>query len=123
MNRITKVLLSVLAVGIAQLLLKYGMNKLGPLSFSSDNLLQTAASLFTSPAILIGAVLFGASSLLWLLAISETELSYAYPILGLGYAFVAFFSWILFNETLSAVRWIGIITITAGIIVMSRSGE
>lgn len=111
---------SVIAVGLGEILLKYGLTKLGQLDFGQF-MLQSFILIFTSPYILLGILLFSASSLLWLIALSETELSYAYPLLGMGYAVVAFFSWIIFNEALTALRIVGILVIMSGVIMMSRS--
>ncbi|HII14871.1 MAG TPA: EamA family transporter [Nanoarchaeota archaeon] len=111
---------SVTAVAAGELLLKQGLIKLGPLDFAA-NAASSFISIFTSPYILLGIVLFAASSLLWLIAISKTELSYAYPLMGIGYAVVAFFSWLLFNEALTALRILGIFVIMAGVVMMARS--
>jgi len=121
MKKTKTVLLSVLAVGIGQIFLKYGLKQLGGVTYSLANLGSTLASIFSNPAILAGTFLFALSSLLWLLAISETDLSYAYPLLGFGYALVAFLSWLIFSEVMPAVRIVGIFIITTGIILMSRT--
>ncbi|MBU2589403.1 MAG: multidrug resistance protein [Nanoarchaeota archaeon] len=121
MKKTKTVLLSVLTVAIGQLLLKYGMNQIGPLSFSFSTLISTAVNVFSNPFVVVGFLLFASSSLLWLVAISEAELSYAYPLLGAGYALVALLSWVLFGEAVSTLRIFGIFVITSGVILMSRS--
>jgi len=83
MKKTKTVLLSVLAVAMGQLLLKYGMNQVGALSFSFSTLATTFITVFSNIFVVIGFLLFASSSLLWLIAISESELSYAYPLLGL----------------------------------------
>jgi len=55
------------------------------------------------------------------MALSETELSYAYPLLGAGYALVAILSCAFFKETFSVVRMAGVGIVVIGIILMSRS--
>lgn len=121
MKKTKTVLLSVLAVALGQLLLKYGMNQVGALSFSFSTLGNTFITVFSNIYVVIGFLLFASSSLLWLIAISESELSYAYPLLGAGYALVAVLSWFFFNENMSTLRIFGIITITVGVVMMSRS--
>jgi multidrug transporter EmrE-like cation transporter len=120
LRKTVTILGSVIAVGIGELMLKYGLNRLGTLDFGSA-MIQSFIQVATSPYILTGLALFVMSSLLWLIALSETELSYAYPLLGTGYAIVAFFSWLLFNEALGALRIMGIFVIIAGVAMMSRS--
>ncbi len=121
MNKTKLVLLSVFTVSIAQILLKYGVNQLGTISYHLSSLVITFLTIFSNPAILIGLALFGLSSLLWLIAISESELSFAYPLLGTGYAVVAILSWLLFNENMSMLRIFGIIVVFLGVYNMSRS--
>jgi len=53
--------------------------------------------------------------------LSETELSYAYPIVSLSYIIVIFGSIILFHEDVSLLRWIGVILICIGVCVVARS--
>lgn len=119
-KKLKAILLSVAAVSAAQILLKYGLKSAGEISFAR-HFFSTFLNLMLNPYILLGFVLFGASSVLWLIAISETDLSYAYPLLGMGYAIVAILSWLIFNETIGALRIAGIATIMLGIVLMSRS--
>lgn len=114
------ILCSVLSVSTGELLLKYGLNKLETLDFIAKAA-ESFISIAMSPYIWIGLILFGVSSLLWLVALSKTELSYAYPLMGMGYAVVAFFSWLIFNEALGVLRVLGIGIITLGVAMMARS--
>lgn len=114
------ILCSVITVSTGEILLKYGLTRLGLLDFGSKAI-ESFISIAMSPYIWAGLTLFVISSLLWLIAISKTELSYAYPLMGMGYAVVAFFSWLIFNEALGALRILGIGIITFGVVMMSRS--
>lgn len=111
---------SVIAIGISELLLKYGLVKIGTFNFAND-MLGTFFTIFSSAYVISAIALMGISSLLWLIALSRAELSYAYPLLGMGYAVVAFFSWVLFNDILTPVRITGIFVIMLGVFMMSRS--
>jgi multidrug transporter EmrE-like cation transporter len=53
--------------------------------------------------------------------LSRVHLSFAYPILALGYVLTALCSWYLFNEAISPTRWAGIIVICVGVVLVSRS--
>jgi len=121
MKKTKTVLLSVLAVATGQILLKNGLNQIGEITYELSTLLSTLTTLFTNPFVVIGFLLFATSSFLWLIAISESELSYAYPLLGMGYALVAILSWIFFNEAMSFLRIAGIAIVTLGVVMMSRS--
>ncbi|MBU2638624.1 MAG: EamA family transporter [Nanoarchaeota archaeon] len=114
------ILTSVLLISVAQLLLKYGVkNATAGLTDSSASIML--AAIFSSWQVLMAVALLLASSTLWLIGLSKADLSFAAPMLGTGYAVVAFFSWVLFNETLGITRIFGIIIIITGVIMMSRS--
>ncbi|MGE4357225.1 MAG: EamA family transporter [Candidatus Omnitrophota bacterium] len=60
------------------------------------------------------------SSLIWLMVLSRAELSYAYPMLSLGYIMIVFLSWIIFKENVSFWRWLGIILISFGVGLLQK---
>lgn len=117
MKAIYLILISILFVASGQLLLKKGVMDAGELDFG--NLTQTIPKLLTSPLLLLGIAIFVSSSVLWLIALSRTELSYAYPLLSIGYALVAVLSWLFFDEKLGVLRIAGIGVIIIGISLMS----
>jgi drug/metabolite transporter (DMT)-like permease len=83
---------------------------------------QLGAIIFT-PAILFGFMCFGVSSILWLVVISHFELSYAYPLVALGYVIAIFFGASFLHETLTLPRILGSILILAGISVLGLWGQ
>jgi len=111
---------SVLLVDIGQLFLKYGMNQVGSFDFSQGYVLSFLP-VFSNVYVLIGVVLFVSSSFGWLLALSKVPLSYAYPIVSVGYVLVSLFSWVLFNEALSGLRILGLTVIVGGVFFLSRT--
>ncbi|MDI6737057.1 MAG: EamA family transporter [Nanoarchaeota archaeon] len=114
------ILASVLLISTAQLLLKYGI-KNATKALTDASALAMLSAIFSSWQVLIAVALLLASSTLWLMGLSKAELSFAYPLLGTGYALVAFLSWILFNEAMGITRIIGIAIIITGVVMMSRS--
>ncbi len=123
MRRRTKalilVLISLLLVDAGQFLLKWGMTTLQP-DFS-DGIVSTFAVLFSNAYILIGFMLFATSSIFWLAALSQAQLSYAYPLLGLSYAVVTAFAVLFFHEELSVVRLLGLGIIVGGVALLART--
>ncbi|MEK6864325.1 MAG: EamA family transporter [Nanoarchaeota archaeon] len=114
------IMASVLIISIAQLLLKYGVGK------ATKNLMDTSAfgmlsATFSSWQVLLGVALLLVSSTLWLIGLSYAELSFAYPLLGAGYAVIAVLSWLLLGEVIPVIRIIGITVIITGVAMMSRS--
>ena len=112
---ITAILFSV----TGELFLKSGMNEVG--TFSLSNFLPTMARILSTWRIWVGFAFFGVGAVFWLAAISRVNLSWAYPMLSLGYLLVLLFSAIVLKEHVSAVRWFGAVVIVAGIILVFRS--
>ena len=106
---------------VGELLLKHGMNRFGVLDLSPATLLPTLFRVFTQLPILLGFVFVFSASIFWLAVISRVHLSYAYPLLACGYIVTALLARFLFNETISPARWIGIIVICVGVVLVSRS--
>jgi multidrug transporter EmrE-like cation transporter len=124
MKAIYLILLSVLFVSSGQILIKYGLSGLGELSFAANDIPDTAQKILLNPLILLGIAVFVTSSILWLTALSRTELSYAYPLLSIGYAVVAIMSWLIFNEKMSLLRIAGVITIMIAVSMLAfEKGE
>ena len=116
------ILTSVLGGVIGQLFFKAGVTRLGPIGGSAlANLPQLATEVATNPLIIGGLACYGFSTVLWLVVLSRVELSLAYPMLGLGYVFVLLTSWLVFGESVSAIRWAGTIMIVAGVVLVARS--
>ncbi len=121
MNVKIMLFLSVLFAGSGQVLFKKGMLKLGSLTFSGNliDILRTVASVVFSPLVFIGLVLYGLSTIIWLFALSKTQLNYAYPFTALTFILVMLASWLIFSEPLPLNRIIGVVVICAGVIIAS----
>jgi multidrug transporter EmrE-like cation transporter len=118
------ILLILLSIGIAvggQILLKIGMNKIGPIDISSASSLgHLFTGIIKSPTVLVGLFLYVISAALWLIIISAVDLSFAYPFIGLTYVLVLLVSKFILKEDVNPIRWIGTAIITVGVIVISR---
>ncbi|CEP66651.1 Drug/metabolite transporter [Moorella glycerini] len=111
------ILLSVFLGAGAQVLFKVGVLQLDSLKFNIPGI----TGLLFSPYILGGLVAFAASFLLWLKVLAEVPLSYAYPMVSLGYVFVFLLSWLYLGESLPALRVVGLALIIGGILLIARS--
>lgn len=112
---------SVLLGSTAQLLLKIGVNLL-----PADILQQSFIALLKleAPAWIAGGLAcYGLSLLLWMLALSRYELSFAYPLLSISYILVYLGAvWLpSLSETVSVSKTLGILLIVAGVILVTRS--
>jgi len=61
------------------------------------------------------------SLVLWVLALSRTEVSVMYPMVSIGFALNALLAWWLLGEALNAQRLIGIAVIMLGVWLVARS--
>lgn len=116
------ILLSSIALAaIGQLALKHGMNKVGHVKIKLKTLLKTVIKMYTNISVILGTIAFGFSTILWLIVLSKLELSYAYPLVSINYVIVAFASSIFFKEKVSFKRWLSIIIICIGVVLVSTS--
>ena len=102
-----------------ELFLKAGMNDIG--AFNLANLIPTLGRIVTHPRILTGFVSIGIGAVFWLAALARVDLSWAYPLLSLGYILVLVLSALFLGEAISPIRWIGVLVIVVGMILVSRS--
>jgi len=119
MEVIALVLISVLLGVLGQLSLKQGMKKIGNFElkdFFSARIFELVAEKF----VVIGIALYAIATLLWLVVISKEELSFAYPMLAIGYILIAIFSKIFFNENVTFVRFLGILLISIGVFLLLK---
>lgn len=105
----------------AQILLKIGMNAIGPFEFASHNFWPIFKKVAESPAIFGGLCLYVLSVGFWMVALSRVDVSYAYPLSSLGYVFTALAGYALLQEGLSPSRIFGILVILGGVYLVSRS--
>jgi len=115
------VLTGVLLNAVAQLLLKAGSGVLAGIELRAANALVIAGRLVLNVPIIAGLVCYAISVVVWILALSRTEVSVAYPMLSVGYVVNALAAWWLFGESLSAMRMAGIGIILIGVWVVAHS--
>ncbi len=118
MNNLFVILLSVSLGAIGQVLLKVGANKLGFLSFNT--ILSDIIRIIKIPEIMIGLIFFGTSFLLWIKVLTKAELSYAYPMVSLGYIIVITLSYFLFDESFTYTKMVGISFIIIGVFILNK---
>jgi len=114
-------MLGVLLNAGAQLLLKAGTNRVGEFAFSADNIVPIGIKLATSPPIVAGLACYVVSVAVWILALSRVPVSVAYPMLSVGYIVNAVGAWLLFGESITAQKLVGIAFIIVGVYLVARS--
>jgi len=121
MTNLPLILLGVLLNAAAQLLLKEGMLRIGHFDFAWANAIPIGIQAAMSPFILAGLFSYVVSVVVWMLVLSRVEVSYAYPMLSIGYIVSAVAAYYLFHEELSVTRIAGILVIVAGVYLVTRS--
>ena len=92
------ILLGVLLNTAAQLLLKAGMNQIGHFEFNAANVVAVGLRVMTTTPIIAGLFAYVVSVGVWLLVLSRVQVSFAYPMLSIGYVVNAIAAYYLFGE-------------------------
>lgn len=121
MRTLGMALISIALGATGQFLFRVGMLRIGKVTLYSMGG-QIFQVIFT-PAIILGFLCFGLSSLLWLIIISRWQLSFAYPLVALGYIIVIAYGTIFLKETLDLPRIIGCLFILFGIGILGLAGN
>ena len=115
------ILLTVAFTVIGQLLVKQGMLEVGPSPTQAVSLILFAGRVLTNLKVILGLTCAFIAALSWTVAISRSDLSFAYPFTGLSIVLVIALSPLVFNENVSWSRWLGVLIVCIGILVASRS--
>ena len=83
------------------------------------NFLQIFTVIF-NPLIFVGLAVFGVSSIVWLKVLSQSNLSYSYPItVALNFLLISAVSLLVLRESINGYQFLGMIGIVAGIALFS----
>lgn len=94
-----------------------GMRRLGD---PGNSPLALIGALF-HPWVAIGVALLILWTLTHMALLSWADLSYVMPVTAIGYVVTAFASRFILGETVSLMRWTGIVLITAGVTLVGRT--
>ncbi|HIH38978.1 EamA family transporter [Candidatus Woesearchaeota archaeon] len=99
------IIITTLFTSIAQVLWKFGANKLQ----------FTFLSIITNYQIWLGFLVYAVAALLLVLALKQGELSVLYPVIATSYLWVSLLSIYYFHETITTLKWAGILLILIGV--------
>ena len=80
--------------------------------------LQTA---ITNKFVLAGFLCYLISAASWLIILSRVDLSYAYPLISIGYIIIVVLSKYLFDEPVTGMRIAGTLLVCSGVFLLLRS--
>ena len=122
MNKLSKTVLFVvfctLLTSVAQIFFKYASNKLTLNSFQSF-----IFSAITNLNLYIGVIIYFLAAAILLVALKNSDLSVAYPIIATSYIWVALLSMYFFKEVLLSKQWLGILFILIGVSFTGYGGK
>ena len=103
-----------------QLVLKWQVSQYGALPSGMTEKAWFIARLLLNPWIISGFASAFLASLCWMAAMTKFELSRAYPFTSLSFVLILFLSAILFRESVTVPKILGMIFIVIGIIIGSQ---
>jgi multidrug transporter EmrE-like cation transporter len=116
------ILAGVLLNACAQLLLKAGTNALGgAITLNTQNWFSTFVNVLTQWPIVAGLACYGISVVVWIIGLSRTDVTVAYPMLSLGYVVSAIGAWLFLGEIVSPQRMLALAVIIVGVVLLARS--
>jgi drug/metabolite transporter (DMT)-like permease len=115
------IITGVLLNAFAQLFLKAGTNAVGAIHLTAQNWFATGLKLLFQLPILAGLACYAVSLVVWIVALSRTDVTLAYPMLSLGYVVSAICAWAFLGEIVSPQRMIALAVIIVGVALLARS--
>ncbi len=118
-------ILVAVALGVSgELLFKTGVGQVPNLDLTSiQGIITSIFAILSNPVILGGFICYGIGAVCWIFVLSRLDLSYAYPMYALMYAFIPIAAHFFLKEQIPTGRWIGILLIVTGVVVVFRVGN
>ncbi len=104
-----------------QIILKWRVNKYPKLPANSSEKLIFIIKMLLDPFIISGFASAFIASLFWMLAMTKFNLSFAYPFMSLSFVIVLILSVLIFKESFTVYKVVGLSFILVGIVITSRS--
>ncbi|MCC7369126.1 MAG: EamA family transporter [Chloroflexi bacterium] len=123
MNALPYILVSGVFAVLGQILLKWGLAQIGPLTLAPARLPELVLALALNPLVVLGLVVTVTGTFFWLITLSRVDLSFAYPFASLNYVAVLVGSWLLLGESPSPVRLLGVLAICGGVCLIARTSS
>ena len=111
------------SAAVGQILVRRGMQQVGSLeNYAPMALLVYFGHTVSNWYVILGTVLNTVFYVLFLAALSWTDVTVALPMTAIEYGFAAFLAVIFLKEQVSPLRWAGIMLVIIGVIFIARSG-
>ncbi len=121
MNTFAIAIFSIVLSVMAQFALKAGMSSWEVKAVMAQPLTWSVPlAVLSNVYVLGGFLLYGLGAVVWLGVLSKWDVSKAYPLVGLGFAFTVVVG-LLAGEHVSLLRVTGVALICAGVLLVARS--
>ncbi len=91
--------------------------------FGADRLRFDILSVITNWPIILGIILYGTAAILLIIALKGGDVSVLYPIIATSYIWVSLLSMYFFGDIINIYRWIGMVAIFFGVILVAKGGK
>jgi drug/metabolite transporter (DMT)-like permease len=112
--------LTILFTITGQLLIKSATQQLGQIPTRVDELVPFALGVYRYWKVIAGLGCGIIASFCWLGAVSRSNISFAYPFMGLAIVLVLLLSPLFFGETVPWTRWLGVGVVCLGIWIAAQ---
>jgi len=103
-----------------QLVIKWQVSQAGAFPVGTNEKLWFLVSLVFNPWIMSGFIAAFLASVCWMAAMTKFQLSHAYPFTSLSFVLVLILSAVLFHESITIPKVLGMIFIIIGVVVASQ---
>ena len=115
------VLAMVVCAVVGDLMLKRGMSAAGAVQFTPAGLTHALGLMLTSAVIWLGICFLLGFMATQMTVMSWADYSYVMPAGAFGYALQTFLAVAVLHETVSAKRWIGVLLICVGVVLVGQT--
>ena len=114
------ILLTIVFTVFGQLLVKQGMREVSASLTPGAALAQLLGSALTNFKVILGLGSAVIAAMSWMVALSHSDLSFAYPFMGLPIVLVLALSGALLGEVVPVTRWLGVGIVCVGLLIAAR---
>ena len=90
-------------------------------SLDAGSILTFLQSAAANKFVIFGFLFYLVSAASWLIILSRVDLSFAYPMISIGYIVIVILSKYIFDEPVTAMRVAGTLLVCAGVFLLLRS--